>query len=152
MPKYTKGLAFAAIANAGLGEFSCAYQNTVLNLPATVIKQFVSVSFFHHYGYKLSVDGLTFLYSVGIVSAFYLGGMVGALIAHPLAERFGRRDALAFWTCVWNLIGIACIFLSQPLDAFELLIVGRLFTGISHGQFEVCYGLYVTEIAPDYAR
>ncbi len=152
MRKFTKGLTFVAVTNACLGEMSAAYQNTVLNLPQMIIKQFVSDSFLRHYGYRLSESGLTSVYSFCIVSAFFVGGLIGALIAHPIAERFGRRDALIFWTCLWNLIGIACIFFSEPFGAFELLAIGRLFTGISHGQCGVCYGLYITEIAPDNAR
>ncbi len=81
-----------------------------------------------------------------------VGAIVGSAIAALKAEKFGRRDAMALWTCMYALAGCACIVLSKPCHMFELLIVGRFVCGIAFANHIVSFGIYVTECAPDNVR
>ena len=75
----------------------------------------------------MAIGELDFIWSA-VVSIFLIGGVSGSLLAGLLADKIGRRRALA----AGNLCGIigAVMFLFVPtLNSIELLMAGRLMVG-----------------------
>lgn len=63
------------------------------------------------------------------VTCFLLGYSIGQLIYGPLANRFGRKNAI-YAGIVIATIGSIFSILSSPLDSFHLLILGRFLEAI----------------------
>jgi MFS transporter, SP family, galactose:H+ symporter len=79
-----------------------------------------------------------------VVSILLLGGLVGALAAGMLADRFGRK-----WTMsLTSLIFIAGALLTALSYSYEWLLFGRFFSGIGVGIIVVVAPLYLAEISP----
>ncbi|KAJ5692701.1 hypothetical protein N7462_002124 [Penicillium macrosclerotiorum] len=85
----------------------------------------------------------------GLVSSIYtLGGLVGALLAGPVATTYGRRLALQA-TTVFFILGPVAETLAS---AISLLALGRFLSGIGSGAAIVVGPIYVSEIAPPDSR
>lgn len=79
-----------------------------------------------------------------IVGAVLAGGLVGTLIAGPLADRYGRRFMISASSCIF-IVGVACILLAH---SFVTLLLARLLLGIGVGVVAVAVPLYVAELVP----
>lgn len=79
-----------------------------------------------------------------IVGAVLAGGLVGTLIAGPLADRYGRRFMIASSSVVF-IMGVGCILVAH---SFETMLLARLLLGIGVGIVAVAVPLYVAEIVP----
>ena len=83
-----------------------------------------------------------------VVAIMLLGAAIGALIAGPLTDKFGRRKVI---------IGAALLFI---IGAFTLafaqkvshLITGRILVGLATGISLIATPLYIAEIAPPRTR
>jgi sugar porter (SP) family MFS transporter len=85
----------------------------------------------------------------GLVSSIYtFGGLVGALLAGPVATRYGRVLALRA-TTVFFILGPVAETLAP---AIPLLILGRFLSGVGSGAAIVVGPIYISEIAPPSAR
>ena len=81
----------------------------------------------------------------GLVSSIYtLGGLVGALLAGPVATKYGRRTAL-FATTLFFILGPIGETLAP---AVPVLALGRFLSGVGSGAAIVVGPIYVSEIAP----
>ncbi|KAJ5674129.1 hypothetical protein N7462_009568 [Penicillium macrosclerotiorum] len=82
-------------------------------------------------------------------SIIYVGELVGALIAAPVNERWGRK-------AVFSMASISIIAggIAQVADAGieGIIILGRILVGIGIGNFTVTCLLYIGEIAPRQIR
>jgi MFS transporter, SP family, galactose:H+ symporter len=83
-----------------------------------------------------------------IVSAVLAGGLLGTLVAGPLADRYGRRSMI-FFACVIFIIGVGLILLAS---GFITLLLARLFLGVGVGVVAVAVPLYVSELVPAHRR
>ena len=83
-----------------------------------------------------------------VVSFILLGAILGALIAGFLADRFGRKRTMMI-TAVIFVIGAIIICLS---DSLEMLLLGRLISGLGVGVVSVVTPLYLAEISPPHYR
>lgn len=83
-----------------------------------------------------------------VVSILLLGGLLGALVSGTLADRFGRRKAIAL-TSILYMLGAALIALSR---SYEMLLLGRFVTGLGVGIMSVAGPLYLAEISPPQYR
>src|SRR4029077_2877892 len=73
-----------------------------------------------------------------IISIFLLGYVLGQLIYGPIANRFGRLNALRSGLCI-NLIGIViCIAATTFASSYSLLLIGRLITALGAASCLVC--------------
>lgn len=79
-----------------------------------------------------------------IVGAVLAGGLVGTLIAGPLADRYGRRFIIAFASFVF-IVGVGCILLAH---SFLTMLLARLLLGLGVGIIAVAVPLYVAELVP----
>ncbi|KAJ2489682.1 hypothetical protein IWW37_003820 [Coemansia sp. RSA 2050] len=77
-------------------------------------------------------------------SMFAIGGLLGSLSAGWMAERWGRRGALAYNSASFALGPLLMAFALSP----AMLVVGRFVSGIGSGVAVVIAPLYLSEIAP----
>ncbi|KAK4231652.1 putative permease [Podospora fimiseda] len=83
--------------------------------------------------------------SANIVSTLQAGCFLGALIASPLTDRYGRK---------WCLIGISLIIIfgvilqSAALGKLSLMYIGRFIAGVGVGAASSINPVYVSENAP----
>lgn len=122
------------------------------------VQNFINQTWRERYDADISQDVLTLIWST-IVSTFTLGGFMGVTVGGTLSVKMGRyelRNFLQKYSCFFYCtVRISCCFsrkgtlltnnalaltaallmgLSYPTGLFELLIVGRLFTGINAGK------------------
>ncbi|KAJ4297282.1 glucose transporter [Collariella sp. IMI 366227] len=83
-----------------------------------------------------------------IVAMLSVGTAVGALLAAPIGDRWGRRPSLI------AAIGVFCIGAIFQVCATNvpLLVVGRLVAGVGVGIVSVLVPLYQSEMAPKWIR
>jgi len=78
-----------------------------------------------------------------IGSALAAGSVVGSLMAGPISNKWGRRDAI-FFACFWWLIGTA---VQVSCKNFGQLIAGRILNGVCVGITSSQVPVYLAEIA-----
>ena len=80
-----------------------------------------------------------------VVSSMYtLGGLLGALAAGPLCNRFGRLLTMRL-TTIFFIIGPV---LESAAPGIGLLAFGRVISGIAAGASVVVVPIYISEVAP----
>ncbi|KAK4611975.1 Galactose transporter [Fulvia fulva] len=107
--------------------------------------------FARDYGDQLSDGtyelGTTFL-SVS-ASIIYVGEFVGALLAAPINDRFGRK---AVFICASICIIIGAVIQVCAYGIAGVFYVGRIFVGLGVGQFTATCLMYVADVAPSAIR
>ena len=139
-----------ATFSAVLGLFQLGYNASAMNQPQSVIEMFLKKTFEDRYSTQLTTESVSTYFSVA-VTIFSVGGMIGALSAGRLGEKFGRRNALLY-TQSFSIIGAILQGCCKYVSSFEMLLLGRLLAGISNGVFEGISTLYLVEIAPTNIR
>ncbi|XP_041058567.1 solute carrier family 2, facilitated glucose transporter member 11-like isoform X2 [Carcharodon carcharias] len=132
------------------GTFQYGFNLTIINAPTTFIQNFINETWTERYGMQLEGWVITLLWSF-IVAAFSIGGLVGALITGPMAIRFGRRN-LMLLSNVFIFVGALIMGLSRTAKSFEMILIGRFFTGINAGVGMNINPLYLGESAPKEIR
>ncbi|XP_070690104.1 solute carrier family 2, facilitated glucose transporter member 11b [Pempheris klunzingeri] len=145
-----RSLVLAVCAASIGGTFQYGYNISVINAPATHVQSFINQTWRERYLTDISADILTLLWST-IVSMFTLGGLIGVTIGGTLSVMLGRKGTLLA-NNIFALTAAAMMGLSYPTGIFELLIVGRFFTGINAGIGISVQPLYLGEIAPTSLR
>lgn len=79
-----------------------------------------------------------------VVSILLLGGLLGALVAGSLADRFGRKRAIIL-TALLFILGAA---INAYAQSWMLLLLGRLISGLGVGIISVAAPLYLAEVSP----
>ncbi|XP_040898337.1 solute carrier family 2, facilitated glucose transporter member 11b [Toxotes jaculatrix] len=141
-----KSLLLAACAACIGGTFQYGYNISVINAPTMYVHKFINQTWRERYQTDISEDLLTLLWST-IVSIFTLGGLIGVTIGGTLSMKLGRKGTL-LTNNIFALAAALLLGLSYPTGFFELLIVGRLLTGINAGIAICVQPLYLGEIAP----
>ncbi|NXC62334.1 GTR5 protein, partial [Aleadryas rufinucha] len=85
-----------------------------------------------------------------IVSIYSIGGLLGSSSAGYLSVRFGRKKAMLFAN-IPALLGAALMGLSRLCGSFEMIIAGRLFSGVCGGKLAFL-PVYAGEISPKKLR
>lgn len=78
-----------------------------------------------------------------IGAALAAGSIVGSIMAGPVSDKFGRRDALLF-ACLWWLAGTA---LQVAVTGRGMLIAGRVLNGVTVGITSSQVPVYLAEIS-----
>ncbi|XP_029018406.1 solute carrier family 2, facilitated glucose transporter member 11b isoform X2 [Betta splendens] len=141
-----KSLLLAACAACIGGTFQYGYNISVINAPTVYVQNFLNQTWRERYQTDVSPDFITLLWSI-IVSMFTLGGFIGVTIGGTLSVKLGRKGTL-LTNNIFALLAALLMGLSYPTGWFELLIVGRLLTGINAGIAICVQPLYLGEIAP----
>ncbi|NXR25434.1 GTR5 protein, partial [Cinclus mexicanus] len=79
-----------------------------------------------------SAEMITLMWSF-IVSIYSIGGLLGSSSAGYLSVRFGRKKALLLAN-IPALLGAALMGLSRLCGSFEMIMAGRLFSGVCGGK------------------
>lgn len=79
-----------------------------------------------------------------VVGSVFFGGLLGTLIASPVADYCGRRYAIML-ACVLFAAGIGLILVAT---GFVALVVARLCLGMGIGVVAVAVPLYIAELMP----
>ncbi|KAM4578413.1 solute carrier family 2, facilitated glucose transporter member 11-like isoform 3-T3 [Fundulus diaphanus] len=145
-----KSLLLAMFAACVGGTFQYGYNVSVINAPTMYVQNFINLTWMQRYQTNISQDGLTLLWST-IVSMFTLGGLIGASIGGTLSVKLGRRGTLLA-NNTFSLMAALLMGLSSTAGSFELLIIGRLLSGIHAGIALCVQPLYLGEIAPTALR
>ena len=79
----------------------------------------------------------------GIGAALAGGSVIGAIMAGPVSNYVGRRDAI-FFACLWWLLGTA---LQTSCNGIGMLVTGRFINGICVGITSSQVPVYLVEIS-----
>ncbi|KFV40995.1 Solute carrier family 2, facilitated glucose transporter member 11, partial [Gavia stellata] len=93
-----------------------------------------------------SEEMLTLMWSF-VVSIYSIGGLLGSSFAGYMSVRFGRKKAMLF-TNIPALLSATLMGLSRLCGSFEMIIAGRLFSGVCGGLGLNIHLMYVGECAP----
>ncbi|XP_063974477.1 solute carrier family 2, facilitated glucose transporter member 1-like isoform X2 [Diachasmimorpha longicaudata] len=137
-----------------LGGITCCFGSAlpagfnigVMNNPAEIMQAFCNSSFQQRYAVQLDKTELNIIWGA-VVSIFLIGGVTGSLLASWIADKYGRRGALAIGN-ICGIIGAILFLLAPTLNSVEVLMLGRLMVGLSGGIATSVLPTYVTEIAP----
>uniref|UniRef100_A0AAV2MRP1 Major facilitator superfamily (MFS) profile domain-containing protein n=1 Tax=Knipowitschia caucasica TaxID=637954 RepID=A0AAV2MRP1_KNICA len=145
-----RSLLMAAGAACIGGTFQYGYNISVINAPTMYVQRFINETWTERYNTNISGDVLTLLWST-IVSIFTLGGLVGASLGGTLSVKLGRKGTL-LTNNAFSLIAGLLMGISRSTGFFELLIIGRFFSGLNAGIAICVQPLYLGEMAPTALR
>ncbi|KAB0391396.1 hypothetical protein E2I00_003032, partial [Balaenoptera physalus] len=127
------------ICAAGIGgTFQFGYNLSIINAPTSHIQEFTNETWRMRTGRPLPDQLVPLLWSL-IVSLYPVGGLLGALLAGPMAITLGRKKSLL----VNNIFMMAAATLfgfSRRAGSFEMIMLGRLLVGVSAGTVELLGG------------
>ncbi|XP_059884452.1 solute carrier family 2, facilitated glucose transporter member 11 [Delphinus delphis] len=139
------------ICAAGIGgTFQFGYNLSIINAPTSYIQEFTNETWRMRTDRPLP-DHLVLLVWSLIVSLYPVGGLLGALLAGPLAITLGRKKSLL----VNNIFVVAAATLfgfSRRAGSFEMIMLGRLLVGVSAGVSMNVQPMYLGESAPKELR
>ncbi|KAM5188353.1 solute carrier family 2, facilitated glucose transporter member 11 isoform 5-T6 [Callospermophilus lateralis] len=129
-PRTQGRVLFLVICAAGIGgTFQFGYNLSIINAPTLHIQKFTNETWQARTGKPLPDHMVLLVWSL-IVSLFPMGGLFGALLAGPMAVKLGRKKSLL----VNNIFVVAAALLfgfSHKAGSFEMIMLGRLFMGVS---------------------
>ncbi|KAJ5414323.1 hypothetical protein N7509_000950 [Penicillium cosmopolitanum] len=141
------GWAIFYCAVSAVGALCYGYDNTYYN-GVLAMQQFKD-----DYGTHRDASGnleLPSSFQAVTASAIYIGDLVGAILAAPINDRWGRKATFWFASfCI--LIGGICQ-VADTIHSEAIITVGRILIGVGVGQFTVTSLLYIGEVAPSSVR
>ena len=84
-----------------------------------------------------------------IVALLSVGTLLGALIAAPISDKFGRKYSIVFWNIIF-CVGV--IVQITTTTTWYQVAVGRWVAGLGVGGLSVLTPMYQSETAPRYVR
>nr|XP_020441765.1 solute carrier family 2, facilitated glucose transporter member 11 [Monopterus albus] len=132
------------------GTFQYGYNISIINAPAIYIQSFINDTYMERWGTSLNTSQVTLLWTI-IVSAFSLGGLLGALLAGPMAVHCGRKKSLLLnnsFLFVATLLVLPC----RMAKSFEMIILARFLVGMNSGISMSVQPMYFGESAPKHLR
>lgn len=84
-----------------------------------------------------------------IVALLSIGTLVGALIAAPISDKFGRKYSIVFWNLIF-CVGV--IVQITTTTKWVQIALGRWVAGLGVGGLSVLTPMYQSETAPRYVR
>ncbi|XP_051888052.1 solute carrier family 2, facilitated glucose transporter member 11-like isoform X2 [Pristis pectinata] len=132
------------------GTFQYGFNLTIINAPTILVQRFINETLNERFNTQVESWVITLVWTITVTS-FSVGGVVGALIAGPMAITFGRRNSLLL-SNAFVLIGALLMGLSRTAKSFEVIIIGRFFSGINSGVGFNINPMYLGESAPKEIR
>ncbi|KAK6483457.1 solute carrier family 2 [Huso huso] len=132
------------------GTFQYGYSISIINAPTMYIQTFINETWLERTGTPLESHLITLLWSI-IVSVYPLGGLIGALIAGPLAVQFGRKTSLLL-NNLFVILSAVLVLASRACRSFEMIILSRVFAGVNAGLSMNVQPMYLGESAPKKLR
>ncbi|XP_035001932.2 solute carrier family 2, facilitated glucose transporter member 11-like [Hippoglossus stenolepis] len=146
----TKILALTVCSAAIGGTFQYGYNISIINSPTSYIQSFINETYMERWGKSLDSPQVTLVWTL-IVSFFSLGGLVGALLAGPLAVHFGRKKSLLL-NNVFLFAGTVLVLTCRAAKSFEMVIIARFLVGMNSGVSMNIQPMYFGESAPKHLR
>uniref|UniRef100_A0A673AJ19 Solute carrier family 2, facilitated glucose transporter member 5 n=1 Tax=Sphaeramia orbicularis TaxID=375764 RepID=A0A673AJ19_9TELE len=143
-------LALTVCSAAIGGTFQYGYNISIINAPTSYVQRFINDTYMERWGVGLETPQLTLAWTI-IVSAFSLGGLLGALLAGPMAVRFGRKKSLLLNNS-FLLVGAVLVLTCKMAKSFEMIILARFLVGINSGVSMNVQPMYFGESAPTHLR
>ncbi|XP_029135971.1 solute carrier family 2, facilitated glucose transporter member 11 isoform X2 [Labrus bergylta] len=143
-------LALTVCSAAIGGTFQYGYNISIINSPTSYIQVFINDTYVKRWGTGLETPQVTLVWTL-IVSAFSLGGLLGALLAGPLAVRFGRKNSLLLNNS-FLFAGAVLVLTCRMAESFEMLICARFLVGMNSGVSMNVQPMYFGESAPKHLR
>ncbi|XP_056221431.1 solute carrier family 2, facilitated glucose transporter member 11-like [Seriola aureovittata] len=149
-PGSARILALTVCSAAIGGTFQYGYNISIINAPTSYIQGFINDTYMERWGTSLDIPQVTILWTV-IVSAFSLGGLVGALLAGPMAVHFGRKNSLLLNNS-FLFVGAVLVLTCRVAKSFEMIILARFLVGMNSGVSMNIQPMYFGESAPKHLR
>uniref|UniRef100_A0A1A8HTH7 Solute carrier family 2, facilitated glucose transporter member 5 n=2 Tax=Nothobranchius kuhntae TaxID=321403 RepID=A0A1A8HTH7_NOTKU len=146
----SRTLALTVCSAAIGGTFQYGYNISIINAPTNYIQSFINNTYMERWGDGLDTPQVTLVWTL-IVSAFSLGGLLGALLAGPMAVHFGRKKSLLLNNS-FLLVGAVLVLTCQVAKAFEMIILARFLVGMNCGVSMNVQPMYFGESAPKHLR
>ncbi|KAI9012052.1 general substrate transporter [Phycomyces nitens] len=133
---------------ASLGALNNGFNTSALNIPGNSVKSCPGVdagviTYYPNSSLPQCIPMGDWIWGVA-TGMFAVGGLVGAMISGPAAEKLGRRDSML----VLNIsFFIGAVLLSTSTTSAQFAI-GRIFVGIGSGFMTVVISMYIAEISP----
>ncbi|XP_039644117.1 solute carrier family 2, facilitated glucose transporter member 11-like [Perca fluviatilis] len=143
-------LALAVCSAAIGGTFQYGYNISIINAPTSYIQSFINDTYMERWGISLEAPQVTLMWTL-IVSAFSLGGLLGALLAGPLAVRFGRKNSLLLNNS-FLFVGAVLVLACRVAKSVEMILFARFLVGINAGVSMNVQPMYFGESAPKHLR
>ncbi|XP_007908593.1 solute carrier family 2, facilitated glucose transporter member 11 isoform X3 [Callorhinchus milii] len=118
---------------------------TTVNAATVSVQNFINETWTERYGTQVESNFIAIIWSF-IVTAHFVGGLMGSLIAGPMAIKYGRRNSLLL-SNIFILVAALLMGLSKIAKSFEMIIVGRIFSGINSGVALNIHPMYLGESA-----
>ncbi|KAK9391400.1 solute carrier family 2 facilitated glucose transporter member 11 [Crotalus adamanteus] len=151
MPQLRGKILILTVCAAGIGgTFQYGYNLTIINAPTAFIQSFINETWLDRTGAALEGKMITLVWSF-IVAVYPLGGLVGALIAAPMAVKMGRKKSLLLNNAFVALASLLVGF-SRVAKSFEMILLSRFFAGINSGVAMSIQPMYLGESAPKELR
>lgn len=84
-----------------------------------------------------------------IVALLSIGTLFGALVAAPVADKFGRKPSISFWALI---VSIGFVIQIASVSAWYQLMIGRFVSGLGVGALSLLVPMYQAETAPAWIR
>ncbi|XP_028991446.1 solute carrier family 2, facilitated glucose transporter member 11-like [Betta splendens] len=143
-------LALTVCSAAIGGTFQYGYNISIINAPTLFIQRFLNDTHMERWGTALDTHQVTLLWTI-IVSAFSLGGLLGALLAGPMAVHVGRKNSLLLNNS-FLFVSALLVLTSRLAKSFEMIMLARLLVGINSGVSMNIQPMYFGESAPKHLR
>lgn len=147
---WSLNLALTVCSAAIGGTLQYGYNLAIINAPTAYIQSFINETCVQRWGTPLESNQVMLIWTL-IVSAFTIGGLLGSLLAGPMAIRFGRKQTLLL-NNFFLLISASMALSSRLARSFEMLIAARLFVGVNAGVSMNVQPMYFGESAPKALR
>ncbi|XP_061823396.1 solute carrier family 2, facilitated glucose transporter member 11-like isoform X2 [Nerophis lumbriciformis] len=145
------GTLFLMVCSAAIGgTFQYGYNISIINAPTSYIQTFINETYRTRWGTGLGAPYVTLVWTL-IVSAFSLGGLLGALLAGPMSVKFGRKKSLLLNNS-FLFVGTLFFLLCRVARSFEMIIFARFLMGINSGVSCNVQPMYFGESAPKHLR
>nr|XP_057917143.1 solute carrier family 2, facilitated glucose transporter member 11-like [Doryrhamphus excisus] len=149
-PSSNRTLALTVCCAAIGGTFQYGYNISIVNAPTRHIQAFINDTYTARYGTGLEPAHVTLMWTL-IISAFPLGGLLGALLAGIMAVHFGRKKSLLL-NNVFLIVAGVLVLLCRVAKSFEMIIFARFLVGINSGVSMNVQPMYFGESAPKHLR
>ncbi|XP_063313854.1 solute carrier family 2, facilitated glucose transporter member 9 isoform X2 [Pelobates fuscus] len=140
----------AALVGAFGSSFLYGYNLSVVNAPASYIRDLYNQSWSSRYNYEISSNTISILWSL-TVSIYAIGGLVGALVVSPMVNKLGRKGTLLV-NNVFAIVAALLMALAKVAGVPEMIILGRFIMGIDGGIALSTLPMYLNEISPKRIR
>ncbi|XP_058851614.1 solute carrier family 2, facilitated glucose transporter member 11-like [Acipenser ruthenus] len=122
------------------------YQLSNIDELSNYIQTFINETWLERTGTPLESHLIALLWSI-MVSVHPLWGLIGALIAGPMAVQFGRKTSLLL-NNLFVILSAVLVLASRACRSFEMIILSRVFAGVNAGLSMNVQPMYLGESAP----